>query len=1215
MLEKINSSFKLLFSTKAFRIVFIYLALSLLWIFSTDKLVFTFISDAETQNMVSSIKGWFFVIATTLLLYHLIRGALIEVTTAEQNLIESEIKFRSVFENSVDAICVSKEAIHVFVNHAYLALFGYSHIDELVGKPIIDLIAPSKREYILDIVKRRAKGEVVPSVYETVGLRKDGSEFEMDVNVSSYHLNFDNYTLVILRDITERKKADDAIRESERRYQTLANISPVGIFRTDAEGSTKYVNPRWCQITGMSEKEAMGYGWLNAVHVEDRERLSRGWKEVIHAHEISFTEYRIVRPDRSIVWVMGQAVPEKNFNDQIVGYVGTITDITERKKAEEEILRISEKRKELEFIVNKSQSVVFLWKAEENWPVEYVSENISQFGYTPEELLSGALPFAKMIYPEDVDRVTQEISHYSQSGINEFVQEYRIITKSGEVRWIDDQTFVRRDHNNKITHYQGIVFDITERKRAEESLQKSEARYRKLIETEPECVKILTEDNIVQDMNPAGLALIEADSLEQIVGKSIMGVIDPEYRIAITDLVQLVFRGGSGTLEFRITGLKGTKRWLETHAVPLSDERGNIHSLLSVTRDITERKLSELASKRAEEALRESEERLRLSTELANVAVWEFSFIENSMSRSKNHDQLYGLEWQSKWDINTFINATHPDDREYSNAIIQKSVAAGGPDQYQFDFRVIYPDHSIHYLAVIGHVTERNEEGLGLIVRGSLIDITERKKVEEKLNQNRIFIESIVNASTDIIYIYDIEEKKNIYINDGIQKNLGYTDKEIKEMGVKLLPSLMHPEDFNNYLQITYPKYFTVEDYELIIHEFRMRDRNGNWHWLYCKESIFLRNQDGTPKQIFGVTFDITERKRAEELIQKNEHVFRLFVEHSPASIAMFDCEMKYIVASRRYLIDYDLHVQNVIGRSHYEIFPEIPERWKEIHKRCLAGASEKADADPFLRTDGEIDWVRWEILPWFERPDKIGGIILFSEVITERKKAEEEVKKSREEYRALSAHLQKIREEERASIAREMHDELGQILTSLKMNIAFIRRELEESNTIEMKNKILNEFQLMNMTLDKAVSELRKLITQLRPELLDKLGLIAALEWYSEEYQKTTKINCVFTSETEELFLDHDKELAVFRIVQEAMTNAAKHSGAKSVQIFLSKKDEKFSIEINDNGNGILETELDGSTSFGLMGMRERASLIGGNLEIFGSPGKGTTVRLTIGI
>lgn len=145
------------------------------------------------------------------------------------------------------------------------------------------------------------------------------------------------------------------------------------------------------------------------------------------------------------------------------------------------------------------------------------------------------------------------------------------------------------------------------------------------------------------------------------------------------------------------------------------------------------------------------------------------------------------------------------------------------------------------------------------------------------------------------------------------------------------------------------------------------------------------------------------KRNASESALRESEELLRLFVEHSPAAIAMFDRDMRYIVASRRFLTDYNLSEQNIVGRSHYELLPEIPERWKEIHRRCLAGAIEKCDEDPFPRADGSIDWVRWEIHPWRKSTSEINGIILFSEVITERKKAEEELKMTNEELIAIN--------------------------------------------------------------------------------------------------------------------------------------------------------------------------------------------------------------------
>lgn len=176
-------------------------------------------------------------------------------------------------------------------------------------------------------------------------------------------------------------------------------------------------------------------------------------------------------------------------------------------------------------------------------------------------------------------------------------------------------------------------------------------------------------------------------------------------------------------------------------------------------------------------------------------------------------------------------------------------------------------------------------------------------------------------------------------------------------------------------------------------------------------------------QEIYMVAVDITERKQAqmeierlkklaEQKLRRNEAVLKLFVEHSPAAIAMLDHEMKYIVASHRYLEDYDLGKRDIVGQSHYEVFPDIPECWKESHRRCLAGAIESMEEDPFPRLSGQRDWIRWELRPWHDVNGEIGGLILFSEVITERKRAEAELQKRFRELNTIyesAQHLQKL--------------------------------------------------------------------------------------------------------------------------------------------------------------------------------------------------------------
>lgn len=153
---------------------------------------------------------------------------------------------------------------------------------------------------------------------------------------------------------------------------------------------------------------------------------------------------------------------------------------------------------------------------------------------------------------------------------------------------------------------------------------------------------------------------------------------------------------------------------------------------------------------------------------------------------------------------------------------------------------------------------------------------------------------------------------------------------------------------------------------------------------------------------IWSSVEDITARKRLEDDLKERNEQFRLFVEHSPAAIAMLDRDMRYVIASRRWVADYQLGGREIVGKSHYDLFPEIPERWKEIHRRCLAGAVERAEEDPFVREDGRTDWVRWEIRPWYDRTGDIGGIIIFSEDITPRKEAEEAVRCERDFSAAL---------------------------------------------------------------------------------------------------------------------------------------------------------------------------------------------------------------------
>jgi signal transduction histidine kinase len=228
--------------------------------------------------------------------------------------------------------------------------------------------------------------------------------------------------------------------------------------------------------------------------------------------------------------------------------------------------------------------------------------------------------------------------------------------------------------------------------------------------------------------------------------------------------------------------------------------------------------------------------------------------------------------------------------------------------------------------------------------------------------------------------------------------------------------------------------------------------------------------------------------------------------------------------------------------------------------------------------------------------------------VFVELHRKSERLRESEDKLRRLAAHLISIREEERAHIAREIHDELGQVLTGLKMEVTWLAKRLREKALVEKTDS-------MCQLIDSTVQTVRKIATGLRPEMLDDMGLVAAVAWQAKEFQKRTGIRCRINLLPESTKLDIDVSTTMFRIFQEILTNVARHSRATRVDIDLALEGERLQLEVQDNGVGIGDSELHGRKSLGLLGMQERALLFGGEVHVTGSPGQGTTVAVSIPI
>ncbi|MFA4876013.1 MAG: PAS domain S-box protein [Methanoregula sp.] len=398
-------------------------------------------------------------------------GAFLDITERkkiEDALRESESFNRGLIENLPEYLAVyGMDGNILYVNPASARALGYN-AESLVGTPVFDYVA---KEYV-DTVKSKMAARLAgdTSGYEIELISKEDTRRSVIVKATPIQYRNNPAILLLLFDITERKRAETALRESEERYRAFFSTSQDCVFITTMEGSWVDFNNAAVELFGYENREDLFKTKIPQIYANphDREAHIRYIRENGYSFEYPVD---LRKKDGTIIHTLITTVARKNVSGAITGFQGSIRDITERKAAQERIAELLKTQEEQVRIINTSPAVAFLWKAEENWPVEMVSENISQFGYTREDFLSGRIQYSTIIHPEDLARVSQEVEYNSSHHIDDNSQEYRILGKNQEVFWVADFTHIRRNSEGIITHYEGVILDITGRKRAEDAVQ------------------------------------------------------------------------------------------------------------------------------------------------------------------------------------------------------------------------------------------------------------------------------------------------------------------------------------------------------------------------------------------------------------------------------------------------------------------------------------------------------------------------------------------------------------------------------------------------------------------------------------------------------------------------------------------------------------------------------------------------------------------------
>lgn len=326
-----------------------------------------------------------------------------------------------------------------------------------------------------------------------------------------------------------------------------------------------------------------------------------------------------------------------------------------------------------------------------------------------------------------------------------------------------------------------------------------------------------------------------------------------------------------------------------------------------------------------------------------------------------------------------------------------------------------------------------------------------------------------------------------------------------------------------------------------------------------------------------------------------------------PFYVMLIDEHHHILQANRAVQKQLGVEVKDIIGKYCPTVIHGLEEAWYACPLEEAVQKGQPVEREALDRQSGR--WIRSSVYPT-KKSTEDGSKIFFHTVsdITDRKQADEQLRTSREQLRALSLYLESVREEERTNLAREIHDELGSLLTGLKIDLSWLAKKTSREQEL-----ILAKIKSMYELIDEAIQTVKRISTELRPGVLDDLGLSAAIEWAGQEFEKRTEIKLEFTSRPKDIILDGDRSTAIFRIFQEALTNIVRHANATNARISLKQDGDRVVLRIRDNGKGIDKKQLSDPKAFGLIGMRERAMSKGGDVKISATPGGGTTIIVSI--
>ncbi len=827
-----------------------------------------------------------------------------------------------------------------------------------------------------------------------------------------------------------------------------------------------------------------------------------------------------------------------------------------------------------EFLVDNVQDIITV--LDTDGTIQYESPAIrTVLGYSPEEMV-GRDAFS--FIPEDELPELMQIFEHALAHPEEPRQaRFRFRHADGSWRHLDvrAKVIVSKGESRAVVV---TSRDVTERVTAEEALRRSEERNRALLNAIPDAMVRLSRDGTYLDVSiPKGYRPFRPP--EQLIGANVRDLFAPPIaETTMRCLREAIDTGSTTQFEYELE-VEGRRVVREARIVKSGDTEA-----ISIQRDITE-------AKRIEQALRESESSFRALFENSPDAV----FVED----------LQGFVL----DANPAAATLH---RMSRRELIGKHVAELVPEHIRESVRVEFSS--------LSETPGRNMESFSLASDGTIVpveisvnsfrygetpalmltvrDVTRRKIAEEELVRLETFYRTILDELPADLAVMDVDGRM-IYLNPSSVRDpelrawlIGKTGHDYcRRKGIDTALADRRVAHIRE----------AVANRATVSFEETIEDRSGRARHILRLASPIVES-DGSIEYVIGYGLEITELKEAQSALRDSEALLRSVVTNMPVAVIATGGRGTVRVLEGQGLEPFDLEPGRGLGQHMEVMFAQVPEvvegfrsalRGEQLIQRiAVKDHSFEFWYNPLFAADGKT----------------VSGVVAVAADVTDITRKEADLRESREQLRQLANRLETVREEERARIAREVHDVLGQAMTGLRMDVGWLAQNLASEQA-----ELVRRTESMGSLVTQTIKNIRRIATDLRPGILDDLGLAAAIQWQARDFENRTDIAFMVSDETESLRLDREQSTAVFRIFQEVLTNVARHAQATAVEILLRERDGRFEMRVTDDGIGISDENLTSGVSLGILGIRERVAPWGGQIFIEGREGQGTTVKVSI--